>query len=125
MNNLQSTYAERIEAARRRLPIALHPQDRQEHAAVDHLFRCIGDLAVIETIAALTERAIRTARRAGRMSVAALTLEFFTPAAGSPVDILARMEHIASGGDDGGGDDLAQLVADAYERGWREAGGRP
>jgi hypothetical protein len=76
MHNLP-TYAERVNAARERITAALEPSTRQHQAAVAHLFRCVGDLPTLETLALLLDRAVSSAR------------------------------------------------AEAYERGWREAGGQP
>ena len=115
------SYSERIEAARRRLRAALTPQNDQEHAAMRHLERCVGDLATAETLALLIERRLRTTRRAARMDLAQQTLAFWQPGPGAPPDVRARLDHIASGGDDDqDGNDVARLVAEAYERGWRE-----
>jgi hypothetical protein len=104
--------------ARQRLARALVPQSTQEHAIVEWLGKW--DLPTLETLVLLVERRIRTTRRAARMDLADQVIEYFIPAPGSPANIEARFEHIASGGDDNG-DDLAHIVGQAYDKGWAEA----
>lgn len=74
---VNESYEQRARAARERLRDALAPISDQERAALEHLFRCVGDLPALETMAMMTERAVSEAR------------------------------------------------AESFERGWREAGGRP
>ena len=74
---MNTPYDERMRAARERLRDALAPIGQQERAALEHLFRCTGDLATLETLAMMVGRAVREA------------------------------------------------TSDAFERGYREAGGHP
>lgn len=53
-----SSYEQRSRAARERLRDALAPITPQERAALEHLFRCTGDLPTLETLALVAERAL-------------------------------------------------------------------
>ena len=70
----------------------------------------------------MIEPRTRTIRRAARMDLAQQTLAFGQLGPGAPADVRARFDHIASGGyvDNGDGNDVARLVAEAHECGWRE-----
>ena len=115
--NLPVSYQQRMDVARRRLVRALVPQSAQDHVIVESLGKW--DVSALETLAMLTERAIRTRVRAGRMTLAETVVEYFVPRPGSPIDIMASMEHVASGGDDDSS--IRDLVAEAYDTGWGEA----
>jgi hypothetical protein len=106
---VEPTYAERLRAA-------LRPQTEPEHRTCDYLAAVTKLQAT--TLLEMIERRVRTTARAARMDVAELAVEFTRLAPGSPPDIMARLEHYASGGGDD--DDLALMLAESYERGWRE-----
>ena len=59
---MNTSYEQRARAARERLRDALAPSSQQERAALEHLFRCTGDLPTLETLAMMTERAVSEAR---------------------------------------------------------------
>ena len=52
------TPEQRARAAREQLRDALAPVGRQENSAVEHMFRCVGDLPTLETVAMMVDRAI-------------------------------------------------------------------
>jgi hypothetical protein len=68
----------------------------------------------------MAERRTRTARRAGRASVASLALAFMDPNASAPPDFIVRLEHVAESGEDGGDvdSDLSEITERAFRRGW-------
>jgi hypothetical protein len=58
---VNTSYEQRARAARERLRDALAPISDQERAALEHLFRCTGDLPTLESLAMQVERAVREA----------------------------------------------------------------
>jgi hypothetical protein len=116
---VEPTYNQKQQAARARLRAAFHPAMADEHRIVDWLLSNLTPNEA-DVWSEMVERRTRTAARAARMGVAQQTRDYWKPAAGSPVDIVAKFEHYAKGGDPVAGAEPEQMAAAAadYQRGF-------